>query len=553
VITGNFDAPGGAIDTELVKCNKGGPASGKKFKKRKVKRTINGQVVEAEMSKLNMDNYGGRYPAAWDDSVADYPHAFEHGVELKYGPFRGHKYPIKAHILRTGNSVFTAGPPKPWIKALTDKDASGEYKVELNVIIDTIYLESALYADIILPEAGFTERMSLADVYPSHQVIYNRDTVIKPLHECRKPFDIMNLLANKLHELGDTDIDPNEFWKKYKSDEDYVDEMLSVSPGRPHVGTPLPYPQYPEGYKLIGTPDSLEAGRAKIDHKKKKVIGEPLTVAWLRKNHGVAIWPMSWKRYKKHDADEPNKAFPKTSTKTIEFIWDFEQGGKRKGRYSKYNKLIEKAGGEGPKGLAEIGMTRYPKTFYWFETVWNPYTNPAYKKYADKFPFQLICGRVHHVMSGTQMVPWLGEIKAEGTWQPMNDKFTAKVPEPVMDGKNAMKTVEETFAKNTYSVGTIWMNTNDAAKAGLKNGDLAELKNPLGETTRGKIFASGGMRPGVIKLGFATGGRWSPGVGPAYKCRKYTPNHGALVDHKALSPIMGFPAYADMIVAVTKV
>jgi len=450
-------------------------------------------------------------------------------------------------------SAIRIGNPARWKEALTAKDASGNHKVELTVVIDTLYLESALYADLILPEASYAERMSLADIYPAHQVVYNRDEVIKPLHECKKPFEIMNLLAKKLLDLGDTDINPKEFWEKYRNEEDFTDEMLSVSPGRANVGTPLPYPKYPEGYTLVGTPDSLEAGRAKIDHDKKKVVGEPLTVAWLREHHGVAIWPMSWKRYKKHDADAPNKFFPSTDSKTIEFVWDYEEGGKRKGRYSQYNALIEKAGNEGPKGLAEIGMTKFPKTFFWFETVWNPYTNPAYKKYAEKFPFQLICGRVHHAMSGTQMVPWLGEIKAEGTWQPMNEKFSSEVPEAVPNGKEAMKTVKKTFAKNTYSVGTIWMNTEDAAKAGVKNGDLVELKTPLGYSTRGKIFASGGMRPGVIKMGFATGSRFSPGIGPAYESRKYTPSHNDLVDPDALSPITGFPAYADIMVAVRKI
>lgn len=552
VITGNFDAPGGAIDTELVKCNKGGSANGSGFKKRKVKRTINGEVIEAEIGKLHMDNYGSRYPAAWDDAVADFPHAFTHGVELKYGPFRGHRYPIKGHILRTGNSVVTGSNPKRWKEALTAKDVNGNYKVELNVFIDTLNLESALYADLILPEAGYTERMSLSDIYPSHQVVYNRDEVIKPLHECKKPFDIMMLLAKKLYALGDKDIDPKDFWEKYKKEEDFVDDMLSVSPGRPHVGSPLPYPKYPEGYTLVGTPDSLEAGRVKIDHEKKKVIGEPLTVAWLRKNHGVAIWPMSWYRFKKHNAEEPNKAFPNTSTKMIEFIWDFEQDGKRKGRYAGYNQLIEDAGNDVPFGLNEIGFEKFPKTFYWFETKWNPHTNPEYKKYAKDYPFQLICGRVHHAMSGTQMVPWLGEVKTEGIWQPMNDEFTAEVPEPEPGNKEPMKMVSRTFEKNSYSVGTIWMNTDDAVKVGVKNGDLVELMTPLGYATKGKIFASGGMRPGVIKMGFATGNRFSKGMGPAYESRKYTPSHNDLVDPDALSPIMGFPAYADILVSVKK-
>ncbi len=552
VITGNFDVPGGVIDTELVKSDKGGSATGKQFKSRKVKRTINGKEVEGEVEHFHMDLFGSKYPAAWDDAVADYPNAFKEGVDIRYGPFRGHHYPIKSYILRTGNSILTGSAPWKWKDAILAKDAKGNYKLELYVFIDSLNLESALYADVILPEASYAERQSLSDIYPSHQVIYNRDAVIKPLHESKKPTEIMNMLAKKLHELGDPDIKGSDFWEKYKTEEDFVNEMLAVAPGRVNVGTPLPYPQYPEGYKLIGTPDSLEKGDVTIDHEKKVVKGKPVTVEWLRNNNGVAIWPMSWYRYKKHNADEPNKAFPNTSTKLIEFKFDWKEGDKHYGGYKSYNEKIEKAGGEVPLGLKEIGFTKFPETFYWFETKWNPHTNPEYKKYAKDYPFQLICGRVHHAMSGTQMVPWLGEIKTEGTWQPMNKEFEVDVPEAMPMGDEPMKSMKMKFKANTYSVGTIWMNTDDAKKLGLKSGDMVVVENPLKKSTKGKVFASGGIRPGVIKIGFATGGRFSEGLGPAYKTKDYTPSHNDLVDPDVLSPIMGFPGYADMIVKVKK-
>jgi anaerobic selenocysteine-containing dehydrogenase len=150
------------------------------------------------------------------------------------------------------------------------------------------------------------------------------------------------------------------------------------------------------------------------------------------------------------------------------------------------------------------------------------------------------------------MVPWLGEVKTEGIWQPMNRAFDAEIPEAMPLGKEPMKTVEKKFKADTYSVGTIWINTDDAIHLGLKAGDLIALENPLGKSTKGRVFISGGIRPGVIKMGFATGGRFSPGLGPAYKTREYTPSHNVMIDPAALSPIMGFPAYADMIVSVKK-
>lgn len=553
IITGNFDAPGGAIDTELVKSDKGGSATGKQFKNKKVKRVINGKEVEGEVEHLHMDLYGSKYPAGWDDVVADYPNAFKDGVEIKYGPFRGHKYPIKAFFLRTGNAVLTGSRPDRWIQSLTAKDEKGDYKVELMVFIDSLNLESALYADVILPEASYAERMSLSDIYPSHQVIYNRDAVIAPMHQSKKPTDIMNMLAKKLVDHGDTEIKGSDFWEKYKNEEEFVNEMLAVSPGRVNVGTPLPYPQYPEGYKLIGTPESLEKGDAAVDNEKKTVKGKPVTVEWLRNNKGVAIWPMSWYRYKKNKGDEPNKAFPNTSTKMIEFMFDWTEGGKRYGGYKSHNEKIEKAGGDVPLGLSEVGFTKFPSTFYWFETKWNPYTNQAYQKYAKDFPFQLIVGRIHQSMSATQIVPWLGEVKAEGIWLPMNNEFATEVPDAAMpSGDESMKTMKVKFKKNSYSVATIWMNNDDAKKLKIKNGDLIVVENPLGKSTKGKVFASGGLRPGIIKMAFASGGRFSKGMGPVYESRDYTPSHNELVDPDALSPIMGFPAYADMIVRVKK-
>jgi thiosulfate reductase/polysulfide reductase chain A len=133
----------------------------------------------------------------------------------------------------------------------------------------------------------------------------------------------------------------------------------------------------------------------------------------------------------------------------------------------------------------------------------------------------------------------------------MNEEFEAEVPEIMGNGE--MKNIKMKFKPNTFSVGTIWMNTEDGKRLGLKTGDLIIVENPLGKSTKGKVFLSEGIRPGVIKIGFGTGGRFSPGLGPAYKTKDYTPNHNELVDPEALSPIMGFPAYADMVVRVKKV
>ncbi|MFN3333322.1 MAG: molybdopterin-dependent oxidoreductase, partial [Caldilinea sp.] len=420
VITGNMETPGGAIDTELVKSDKGGKVKGDDFNKREISRVINGKTVTGKQEELHMDLFG-KWCAAWDDAVGDYPSRFLEGVELKYGPFRGHKYPIKAFIIRTGNPVITGSNTDTWIEALTAKDGD-DYRVELVVYIDTPFLETGLYADVILPEASYLERMSLSDIYPSHQLIYLRDFVLEKMYESKTQYDIAMALAHKLHEKGDPDIKPEDHWEKYPTEEDFWNEALKVAPGRNHCGYPLPYPQYPVNYKLLGTPDSLEEGRVTIDDEKKVVQGEPVTVQWLRQHHGVAVWPMSWGRF-------DNGGVLKTDSKKVDFVWDYtvEKDGEkqRKGGYAKYNKLVE-AAGEPTPGLQEVGWEKYPATFYWFETLWNPYTNPDFARYKDEYPFQVISGRIHHAMSGTQMVDWLGRIPTEDLWMPLNDDRTVE-------------------------------------------------------------------------------------------------------------------------------
>jgi len=545
VITGNLDAPGGAIDTELTKSDKGGKAKGKDFLKRKVKRMVGGKEVEGKQDELHMDHYG-EWPAAWDDVVGDYPRAFMEGVTLKYGPFRGHKYPIKGFIIRTGNPVITGSATWKWKEALTATDKDGNYKVEMVVYVDTPFLETGLYADVILPEASYAERISLSDIYPSHQVLYLRDQVIKPLHDSKTPFEIMIGLARALAKNGDPDIKAKDFWDKYKTEDDFWNEALKPSPGRANAGSPRPYPDLPKDYKLRGTPDSLEAGRVKIDHKKKVVQGEPVTTDWLRKHHGVAVWPMSWRRFHPQGG-----GILKTGSKKVEFVFN---------RYAKYNKLIDEAG-EAPRAIRELGWKRFPNSFFWFETKWNA-NNPAYVKYLKSYPLQLIVGRVHHAMSGTQMVPWLGEVAVEGTWMPMNKEFEYDVLDvnsersqwkaSDVDPATRYKVVTKKFAEGTWSVGTILISSDDAKKQGISMGDLVVIENPLGKHVKARAFVSETIRPGVIKMGFATGGRFSKGMGPTYAHREYTPNHNELIDPDTLSPIMGMPGYADMMVQITK-
>ena len=75
----------------------------------------------------------------------------------------------------------------------------------------------------------------------------------------------------------------------------------------------------------------------------------------------------------------------------------------------------------------------------------------------------------------------------------------------------------------------------------------------MGHTTRGKVNRVATIRPGVLRIPFGGGGRFSPGLGKTYDFRDVTPNANALVDPDHHTPIMGMSLYADMIVKVKKV
>lgn len=546
-ITGNMDVPGGAIDTELAKASKGGAAGGGRFNSREITRTIDGQQVSGTQGDLHMD-HNGDWPSAWDDVVGDYPRRFREGVKLRYGPFRGHEYPIRAFIQRAGNAVYTATNPRDWIDALTAKDGD-DYKVDLVVYIDTPLLETGMYADVILPEASYLERMSLSDIYPSHPMIYLKDFVIDKMHESKTHYDIAWALADRLHAKGDPDIDPADFSEAYPTEEDFWNEALSVSPGRPNAGEPRPYPNLPAGYKMIGTPESLEAGNVEIDDENREIRGEPVTAQWLRDHHGVAVWPMSWGRF-------GDGGILQTDSGKVEFVWDWEgdEDGEvvRKGRYAPANLRIEEAGMDTPPSIEALGWEKFPKTFYWFETIWNPWTNPEYAELADEYPFSVVSGRIHHAMSGTQMVDWLGRIATEDLWMPFNDRV--EVAETVLGEDGPTPTGHKVLLEEgTWNIGVIQMNAADGASLGLATGDLVDLESPLGDTTRGKVNVVETIRPGTLRIALGAGGRFSPGLGKTYAFRDVAPNSNAVTDPRALSPIMGQPAYCDMVVKIRKV
>jgi thiosulfate reductase/polysulfide reductase chain A len=100
-------------------------------------------------------------------------------------------YPVRAMFIRKHNPMM--GVPN---SAKTRKLLE---KMDLNVVIDILPSDTAMFADVILPEASYLERTSPVKAYgflePS---IVQRKAAIKPLYETKTPEVIYKELAEKL-------------------------------------------------------------------------------------------------------------------------------------------------------------------------------------------------------------------------------------------------------------------------------------------------------------------------------------------------------------------
>lgn len=522
LITGNIDVPGGVVFIDSQKAKKGNKAGGRSFLKRAAVRNIDGRDVTGMLSELNKDMYGD-YPAAWKGVVTDIPQKIREGIRLKHGPFKGHEYPVKAFVTRAGNPVVSAGSTPDWIEALTSKGEDGQYRLELMVFVDTHINITGRYADIVLPEAGYLERMGVSDVYTMSPEVALRDRVINPLHDSKTDFEMMTALSEALINNGDTDIRAEDFGGHYKNEEDFINEILSEAPGFYNIGDPLPYPDLPEGCRIVGTPDNPMAVWG------SKVIkeGELLSAEWLRKNNGVAVWPASYYRYKRADGS-PSGIYPATRSKRFEFKFG-------------YTDDINRRFGTG-----------LPTTFYWAEPEWNPKSFAYLDKY-NEYPFQLISGRVHHAMTMTAVCPYLAETDTE-CMQPMNDKFKYNIPDTQNPSElyGLLNDKEVSFKKGSVSIPVLAVNTTDGKGLNVRTGDIVSLENPLGRRVKGKVFLTDEIMPGVIKTAFGPGGQRASGIGFFSNVSDYTPNINELTDPQNISPYTGMPGFGDIMVKVIK-
>ncbi len=505
-ITGNIDVPGGLVFTGLIK-----PALNLMSRKingnRKINRAIDGEDREGTYQQLHKDLYGD-YPFAWKGVLTTIPRNILNGVELKRGPFVGHTYPIKAFINRTGNPVYTGGNTDEWIKAFTAVQG-GEYLLDMIVHIDTHINETGKYADFILPECSYLEKMGLSDQYTINPEIALRERVIAPLHESKAPFWIMQKLAGALVAAGDIELSESDF-TCYRTEEDLLNIQLQGCPGLRNIGQPLPYPQYPEGSLIEGTPDNPNVY---FDGKLIRQ-GEVLTVEWLRKNGGLAAWPTSYYRYRLNKEAKPSGFLPMTNSGKFEFNFHC---------FPKQKKKID---------------CSYSASFLWKEN-----NSQFTKSLQQEYPFHLVTGRTHQTGTMSQVCISLSDLETEAN-KKMNDAFYIL---PIQN------TGKDKIEANNMAIPVFLINKNDGEELGIYTGDMIRLENANGKYLCGKVFLSLGIKSRVIKTTFGSGGRKATGIGLFSGAVSFTPNINTLYDSNAINQVTGMPAFGDMMVKIVKV
>ena len=303
----------------------------------------------------------------------------------------------------------------------------------------------------------------------------------------------MPILAQALADAGDSDITASCIGS-YGSEEELLDAQLSECPSFLNVGSPLPYPQYPEGALIKGVPDDPEV------YLNGSLIrrGRKLTVSWLREHGGVAAWPMSYHRYRMCDKDELNGAFPKNAEK----IFRFDMTAADDNAFS---------GGERNRAF-----------------VWRENNSRFSDDIRRKYPFFLITGRTHQTGTATQICPSLSALETDA-----NRKLT----ENRKDGGGAIP--------------VFLMNKDDGKRHSIADREKIFLESPEGGRIRGIVYLSDGIASGVIKTVFGQGGR-TMSSDRSNSMAAYTANVNELYEHNKLNRTTGMPAFGDIVVRIIK-
>jgi thiosulfate reductase/polysulfide reductase chain A len=142
----------------------------------------------------DLDDGKPEYVESEEDPITfgEYPFAGGEGVcnEVIRVTMTGDPYPIKAWLIAGTNLIKAIPRPEDTLKAINNLD--------LLVSIEIMPVDTAMLADVILPECTYLEKQNLAVVKTKSVGVAIRQPVVQPMYESKPSWWIAKQLCNRL-------------------------------------------------------------------------------------------------------------------------------------------------------------------------------------------------------------------------------------------------------------------------------------------------------------------------------------------------------------------
>ncbi|MEM2320969.1 MAG: molybdopterin-dependent oxidoreductase [Candidatus Bathyarchaeia archaeon] len=125
----------------------------------------------------------------------------------------GKPYPIRALILSQVNPIMSDANTKIWIEAFKSLDFA--------VVIDIYLSETAMYCDIVLPDACYFERYDILQGFNHAPMVLYSEPALSPPGEAKPIYEIVKGIAEKMG-YGE--------YFNWKSEEDWMKNMIEGLP-----------------------------------------------------------------------------------------------------------------------------------------------------------------------------------------------------------------------------------------------------------------------------------------------------------------------------------
>ncbi|MFK5881413.1 MAG: molybdopterin-dependent oxidoreductase [Sulfurospirillum sp.] len=362
-------------------------------------------------------------------------------------------------------------------------------KLDLVVVIDTMPSDTAMMADVILPECTYLEREDPVKSFGGTEpAIVLRQKVIDPMYETKPVFDIMKGLAEVLTE---------PLWKNtLKYDEDVQSDTEGMKP------EDLKKYFKENGYDLTDM-----FGESQEEMNKKMFAGKYGEKAWKELRIKGVFYP------------NMDKYFKKIDNNTFEYYPENK-------KYYSIDKLGEKAN----------------KDVYLHDTCINPRDISEFRKFFKTPSKKIECYLGNFKKKGIDAMP---------TWREESYVKIPQGKFKFITGRHAQFTQDATqnnimlleLMKENY----VWINDKEAEKRGIRFGDEVEVTSKIG-SVRIKAYPTPKIIPETL---FYIHGFGAKSTGLTFAHRNGASDNEIIEDR--IEPVFGSAIMHDTIVDIRKV